>query len=208
MKQQIALLEKEVHHRVKNSLQIVSNLLQLQTGSVTDPGTLEVFRQSQNRIRSIALVHEKLYASSDLANIDMAEYIESLFLQLMQAYTSAEAVTTKLNVVRISADDFRVSSDTAIPVGLIVNELIVNALKHAFPGGKGEITVELRVTPEKCYQLSVRDNGVGIPEALDIHQAESLGLKLVGAFVSQLKGVLRVERGEGTLFTVTFPIPG
>lgn len=209
----ISLLEKEVmlkeiHHRVKNNLQIAANLLQLQETSIAGPATLDVFRQGQSRIRSIALVHEKLYASKDMAKVNMAEYINNLCVELMEAFSPSRTVTLKVDIGKAGDGVLCLDGDAAVAVGLVLNELIINTLKYAFPGGRGEISIEMREAADQNYRLAVRDNGIGMPVAPDFQEKGSLGLCLVRAFVKQLKGTLKVERGEGAGFIITFPVPG
>jgi two-component sensor histidine kinase len=197
---QDALL-KEVHHRVKNNLQVIASLLNLQSRQVRDAQTVEMFKESQNRVQSMALIHEQLYHSNDAARLDFESYLRTLMAYLLASYsTSNTAIALKLNVDHIS---FGV--DTAIPCGLIVHELVANALKHAFPGRKpGEIRLDLRASDNGRYTLRVRDNGVGFPEDVDFRRVESLGLRLVNMLTQQLDGVIELQRNGGTTFTITF----
>lgn len=192
------VLLKEIHHRVKNNLQVTSSLLKLQSGHIQDPRALEMFTESQNRIRSMALVHEKLYQSSDLSRINICEYIQSLSTLLFRSY-SAEANRIGL---RLDGEPIYLPVDAAVPCGLILNELISNCLKHAFPGGRqGEIRVRVAQEGEGGQALlSVADNGVGLPPGLDLQQTESLGLQLVRMLTLQLHGTLEVLSGTGTEF--------
>ncbi len=202
------VLLKEVHHRVKNNLQIISSLLNLQIPYIKDVQANALFKESQNRIISMALIHEKLYESESLARIDLAGYIRSLTDNLFQSYGAARlAVRPEIDVANVTLD-----IDTVIPCGLIINELISNALKHAFPdswrqtGGTGEIRIDLHRDTGRRLVLAVTDNGVGLPEGFDVQKCESLGLKLVGVLVRQLRGVLQIRPGDGTGagFTITF----
>jgi two-component sensor histidine kinase len=197
---QDALL-KEVHHRVKNNLQVIASLLNLQSRQVRDAQTVEMFRESQNRVQSMALIHERLYHSNDAARLDFESYLRTLMAYLFASYsTSNTAIALKLNV-----DHITFGVDTAIPCGLIVHELVANALKHAFPGGKpGEIHLDLRAGDNGRYTLRVRDNGDGFPEDVDFRRVESLGLKLVNMLTQQLDGVIELQRNGGTAFTITF----
>lgn len=202
------VLLKEIHHRVKNNLQVISSLLNLQSRAVTDPDALELLRDSQSRVRSMALVHEKLYGSSDLARIDFAEYAQSLTAQLLRTYAQqADSVA-----LHIQADGCWLDIDTAVPCGLILNELVSNALKHAFPGGRpGEIRVALRQAGLGRFVLQVDDDGVGLPPDLDIDHSPSLGLQLVHTLADQIGGALSVDRMAGTSFRLAFtpaPPPG
>jgi len=196
-------LLKEIHHRVKNNLQVISSLLNLQSGYIEDPQAAEVFRDSQNRIRSMALVHEKLYQSQDLTRVDLAEYIRNLVTYLFRAY-SASATGVTLD---IQADDVFLTIDTAMPCGLILNELISNTLKHAFPDGQaGEIRVELHANCDHQVTLSVADTGIGLPKDLDLNTTTSLGLQLVHTLVDQLNGHIELNSSRGTEFNIAFAV--
>jgi two-component sensor histidine kinase len=201
--QEKEVLLKEIHHRVKNNLQVISSLLNLQSAHVEDPQATEIFQDSQNRIRSMALVHEKLYQSQDLARVDLAEYIRNLATYLFRAY-SANATGVTLD---IQADDVFLTIDTAVPCGLILNELISNALKHAFPDGQaGEICVKLHANGDHQVTLSVADTGVGLPKDLDLNTTTSLGLQLVHTLADQLDGHIELNGTRGTEFNITFAI--
>jgi len=191
------VLLKEVHHRVKNNLQIISSLLNLQSKYIKDDQALEMFKESRNRIRSMTLIHEKLYRSKDLANLDVAEYIQNLSSNLFRSY-SAGRVNLKTQV-----DDILLGIDTAIPCGLIINELVSNSLKHAFPDKQGEILVNLHRDDGK-FTLTVSDNGVGFPEHVDFRNTDSLGLQLVCTLTDQLDGAIELNRTGGTEFKITF----
>lgn len=195
------VLLKEIHHRVKNNLQIISSLLNLQSRYIDDQRVFELFRESQERIRSIALIHERLYRSRDLAEIDFAEYLQSLSANLFRSYgVKSNAVKLKVEV-----DGMRLSVDTAIPIGLIVNELVSNSLKHAFPSGrKGEIRIRLAANGDNSSTLIVSDNGIGFPHDLDLRNARSLGLQLVNMLVQQLDGTIELDRTNGTTFKIVF----
>lgn len=191
---------KEIHHRVKNNLQVVSSLLNLQSRYITDPADVELFKESQNRVQSMALVHEKLYQSKDLARIDFSSYIDSLMKNLFYSYAiGRDNLSMKADLQPIS-----MSVDVAVPCGLIVNELISNSLKHAFPEGRaGEIHVCIHEANGRVV-IEVADNGVGLPEDYDFHTSDSLGLQLVNMLVEQLDGSVSLEREKGTRFTITF----
>jgi PAS domain S-box-containing protein len=196
-------LLKEVHHRVKNNMQVISSLLNLQAGQIADPQTRDVFRDSQNRVRAMALVHEKLYQSADLARIQFGEYIRHLTDFLFRAYSQqAQNISLQLDIA-----DVTLGVDTAIPCGLLINELVSNALKHAFPQGRaGTLTVALHATsPQQC-SLVVQDDGVGMPTAFDWQQTTSLGLQLVLSLVSQLAGEVQLTNQAGTTFTIQFAV--
>lgn len=197
---------REIHHRVKNNLQIVSSLLSLQAARVQDPNTVEMLRDSQNRVRSMAYIHERLYRSPDLARVNFADYARALAGHLLNSYQSPDSETVSVRVD--IGDDARLSVDTAIPCGLIVNELVSNALKHAFPPARktpGVITIAMRQTSNECT-LTVRDNGVGLPVDVDFRHARSLGLELVAILAEQLGGVADIDRRSGTVFTIRFPL--
>ncbi|MBI5679791.1 MAG: PAS domain S-box protein [Methanobacterium sp.] len=203
------LLLREVHHRVKNNLQIMSSLLNLQSGNIEDESVVEIFKDSQARIKSMALIHGKLYQSENLVSINFGEYIRSLVLNLLGTYASYGGITPK-----IETSDILFDIDTAIPCGLIVNELVMNSIKHAFPSltedksasiPKEEYEIHIELYREKDhFKLIVGDNGMGIPEDLDISKAETLGLQLVDNLVSQLDGEIEINRINGTEFTITF----
>lgn len=195
------VLLKEIHHRVKNNLQVISSLLDLQSDYITDAPIIAMFRESQNRIRAMALIHEKLYLSRNLAQIDFGEYLEDLTEHLFRSYA------TEVGAVRLvmEVDAILLGIDTAIPCGLILNELLANALKYAFPTGRpGEVQVRFRALPGNRLALTVSDNGVGLPDAFDLQQTVSLGLQLVQMLVRQLRGDLSLDRAQGTAFTVCF----
>jgi PAS domain S-box-containing protein len=195
------VLLREIHHRVKNNLQVISSLLDLQSQYIEDRATLEMFRESCNRVRSMALVHEKLYQSKDCAKINFAEYIENLISYLFQAYgVNLDTIRLELNI-----DEVTLNINTAIPCGLIVSELVSNALKHAFPHNrKGTISVALYSELENSFTLLVRDNGVGFPQPLNISSFKTLGLQLVNVLTNQLDGTLEIALNSGTEVKVRF----
>ncbi len=194
-------LLREVHHRVKNNLQVISGLLNLQSLYIDDAGVRAIYKESQNRIKTMALIHEELYQREDLAHINLADYIQNLTDNLMASYS----MTGKRVKLALDLEDIDIVIDTAIPVGLIVNELVSNALKHAFPGRMGgEIKVSLRRIDKKQNELVVLDNGIGLPEDLDIQEMASLGLRLVSILAEQLDADLKVEAGGSTTFKLTF----
>jgi PAS domain S-box-containing protein len=198
------VLLREIHHRVKNNLQVISSLVSLQADGSTDEAVREVFRDMIYRVRSMALVHEKLYQSADIARIDFAEYARSLLNYLWRAHGSA-AATVRLT---FNLQPLSLSVDTALPCGLILNELASNALKHAFRGrDEGEVTVSLQGNTDGLVSISLSDNGVGLPEGLDWRQARSLGLRLVQMLAGQLNATVEVNRLDGTEFRITFKQP-
>ena len=195
------ILLKEVHHRVKNNLQVISSLLNLEAGRLTNPEAVTALRASQSRVRSIAAFHEGVYQAHDLANVDMARYLADLLRGLRATYgSSGDGVTTKLTAAGVV-----LSADLAIPCGLIVNELTTNAFKHAFPGGRGSVDVSLQREGDR-YTLRVADDGVGLPERFELTSLTSLGLQLVQTLSEQVGGTVGIERGSaaGVAFSVSF----
>jgi len=194
------ILLKEVHHRVKNNLQIVSSILQLQSTYMKDKQAIVAFGEGRSRVNTMALIHEKLYRSKDLARINFAEYIEELATNLLFFY----GINTELIKLKINITDVFFDVNTAIPCGLIINELVTNSLKYAFPGGrKGEVNITLQPIKEK-FVLTISDTGAGFPADLDFRNTETLGLKLVISLVNQLDGTIELDRGIGTIFKITF----
>ncbi len=195
------VLLKEIHHRVKNNLQIISSLLYLQAKRTEHPGAVSALSESRARIKSMALIHERLYASPDLASVDMGKYTRNLISDLRHSHTTEESpVALKLNI-----EDIPLGITEAIPCGLIINELISNALKHAFPKDKaGEISVRLFRTDANRITLTVADDGVGFPEQIDFRKSPSLGLTLINSLVEQLGGTIELDRRGGTAFTIVF----
>jgi two-component sensor histidine kinase len=195
------VLLKEVHHRVKNNLQVVSSLLGLQSRKACDSTASDLLRESQGRVRTMALIHQKLYASPDLARIDFRDYLQTLLNSLFDSYRVLPgAVMLQTEVARAW-----LSIDTAVPCGLIVNELVSNALKHAFPDGRrGCICVRLENLNENTLRLSVEDDGIGLPTGLDYRHTESLGLQLAVTLTNQLDGTMAVDSSRGAAFHITF----
>ncbi len=199
-------LLKEIHHRVKNNLQIIRSMLNLQLPYVRDKEDVELFKESRDRVYSMALIHEQLYQSASLARIDLAEYIRTLTANLYLSYgINEETIRPDISVDSLSFD-----VDTLIPCALIVNELVSNALKHAFPearagdGEKGAIRIALSRDGGDACILTVSDNGIGLPRDFAIEKVESLGIKLVNVLARQLGGVIRLDREGGTEFTIAF----
>jgi PAS domain S-box-containing protein len=195
------VLLQEIHHRVKNNLQVISSLLYLQSRSTKDKELVAMLNESQGRVKTMSLIHEKLYQSEDLAQIDFGEYLSDLVDALVKSY--------KMNAgrIRINKDIQKVSLgiDAAIPCGLMINELISNSLQHGFPGDKsGRITVSIRPIGEDEIEIIVSDDGVGLPEYVDPTKAKTLGLKLVRRFAEKLKGTLEVDRSDGAEFRIRF----
>jgi PAS domain S-box-containing protein len=194
------LLLKEIHHRVKNNLQIISSLLMLQSETTRSEQALKALRESQDRVISMAIVHEVLYQSKDLAQVNFAEYTQKLTDHLLRSYNiDSHAISLKMNVARVSLD-----IDTAIYCGLIINELVSNALKHAFPaGGPRELCLSFCTDGDRST-LTVSDNGVGLPPDVELDKTESLGLQLVTMLTQQLGGTLELDQGRGTTFKIAF----
>jgi len=205
MRIQAALLEKdvllgEIHHRVKNNLQIIDSLLDLQSSNIQDPQVKHIFRDSQNRIRSMALIHQTLYQSKDFGRVDFGSVLDSLVPNLVASY--------RLEPERITLDmrfeETFLSINQAIPCGLIVNELITNALKHAFGNGGGDIHISLNVLDAAQVQLIVSDNGIGVPAHVEMGNTGTLGLQLVQLLSEQLGGTITMQRLPAQ-FILRFP---
>ncbi|MHB8054379.1 MAG: histidine kinase dimerization/phosphoacceptor domain -containing protein [Candidatus Aminicenantales bacterium] len=195
------VLLQEIHHRVKNNMQVISSLFSIQARHIENPECRQILKEGQSRIRSMSLVHEKLYQSGDLSKIDLPGYIESLAVHLFQAYL------IEPDQVRLETDFEKIALDVnlAIPFGLILNELISNALKHGFAKGrKGVLRIRLRRGAGGEVMLRVTDNGAGIPTSFDFRKSETFGLKVVNLLVNQLGGVFDLDRIGGTSFIVTF----
>lgn len=197
----IELLLKEIHHRVKNNLQVVSSLLDLQSRDIDDEEMLANFMEGQNRVKAMALIHQKLYQNDNLATIDFADYAEQLMKELATLYPSANEVKTNIAIKeRIEFD-----IDTAIPLGLILNELISNAYKYAFkPGIEGELNVSVKSLGNGKHELTVADSGVGLPEGFDFNKVRSLGLRLVRRLSQQLYGKVEYMEEQGARFVINF----
>jgi two-component system sensor kinase len=196
------VLLREIHHRVKNNMQIISSLLKLQSQNATDSTTMALFRESQNRILSMAMIHEKLYQSEGLHRVNLRDYIEDLVHEVSASFGD---VAGRIGL-KVAVDDLAATMDMCIPCGLIIIELISNALKYAFPDGHhGEVSVNLHHNGHGDVRLTVSDNGVGIPEGLDLVGLKSLGLRLVSDLVKyQLRGDLEFISDKGTTVHVAF----
>ena len=203
------VLLRELHHRVKNNLQVISSLLDLQSEDVKDQQAYEVFLEAQNRIRSMAHIHEQLYQSSNLAELNVSSYIEQLVHTLLQSYGKTN-ISPQIRIEKVSLD-----MDMAVSCGLIVNELVSNALKYAFPLGassaesaNSEILVALSQKDGHMLSLMIRDNGIGLSGmSFDESQSLSFGLRLVKMLTRQLKGDIDIDGSQGTCVTIVFPIP-
>lgn len=199
--QEKEILLREIHHRVKNNMQVISSLLSLQAQKLTDNQAVQALKECQERIRSMALVHDKLYQQQAFHRIEFSSYLRTLATHLFHAYQ----IDSRLIRLRVEAEEIHLNLNTAIPCGLIVNELITNALKHAFaPGQGGEIVVGLSRTEGGQLLLTVKDNGRGLPADFNINQSPSLGLEIVNILVNQLGGSLKVATAAGTEFQVIF----
>jgi PAS domain S-box-containing protein len=196
------VLLKEIHHRVKNNLQVISSLLNLQSSYVKDSHALELFKESQNRVKSMALIHEKLYQSENFANIDFAFYVKNLTGFLYRSYVIDPSIVT----IAVDIQGIQLNIEKAIPCGLIINELVSNSLKYAFPSGNaGRVFVGLTASDDSILKLVVSDNGVGLPEHISLRAAESLGLQLVASLADQLGATIEVKRVGGTEYGISFP---
>ena len=193
------ILLQEIHHRVKNNMQIISSLLNLQITYLDDEEAVNLLKESQNRVRSMAIIHEKLYQSNDFTKINITEYINSLVNGLFYSYS----IKTEINSI-INVDDVELNIETAVPLGLILNELISNSLKHGFATGSGEVYIKLKNIDDK-YEMIVGDTGIGFPKGLDFQKTESLGLQLVNNLVNQIDGEIELKLNHGTEFKITFP---
>jgi PAS domain S-box-containing protein len=193
---------KEIHHRVKNNLQVISSLLGLQSSYIKDEESREIFQESQDRVRIMAQIHTMLYQSADLARVDFGGFIRDLAGRLQQSYGGAGSpIEIQTDIANVS-----LSIETSIPCGLILNELVANALKYAFPEGKeGEIHIRMR-SEDNRVALTVQDNGIGFPASIDFRNTQSLGLELVNLLVGQMSGTIDMQVGGGTTWTITFPI--
>jgi PAS domain S-box-containing protein len=195
------VLLKEIHHRVKNNLQVVSSLLFLQADKIRDPELVAYFTESQNRILSMALAHEQLYQSRNLAEVHLGGYVQRLVGQIEQTFQPQQNV-----ICQVAVEDIVLDVEQVVPCGLLITELLSNAFKHAFPDGRsGTVEVAIRQQADRL-QLSVRDDGIGLPADLDPAAADTLGLQLVRALTEQLDGILELDRRDGTRFRVSFPI--
>ena len=202
--QEKEILLKEIHHRIKNNLQLVSSLLNLQSTFINAPSTALRLRESQDRIRSIALLHEKLYETKDLKRINFVEYLEVLSKTLCETYSDKKREI--IFGLRTSVRDPFLSMDTALPCGLILNELLTNAFKYAFKKlKKGKITVRIGQIRNR-YSIEVSDNGAGIPLKLKIEESPTLGLQLVNTLVDQLHGKIKLTRLKGTSWKISFAV--
>ena len=195
------VLLQEIHHRVKNNLQIITSLLRMQSRAVQDPAFSEALRECQNRVASMALIHDKLYRARDLARVSFGEYVRDLTNNILTSY----ALPARSVRVRLDIDDLSLSLDYAVPCGLILNELMSNCLKHAFPvGHSGTVYIGFHAEGEEELCLVVRDDGVGVPADVDLGRTSSLGWRLIRALVEQLGGVVQCQTAGGTVVEIRF----
>jgi PAS domain S-box-containing protein len=193
-------LLKEIHHRVKNNLQIIISLFNLQSSYVSDKSSHKILKESQDRIRSMALIHERFYQSDGTSKIDFDDYIKRLCETIMQSQgAKPDKIRLTIETEKISLD-----IDTAVPCGLIINELVSNAIKHAFPTSGGEILVRFRTTQNNEYELTVKDNGTGLPQDVNFANADSLGIQLVNVLSDQIEGKIITENENGFCIKITF----
>lgn len=191
-----AALLREVHHRVKNNLAVICSLLYLQSSQTKDEETIQVFREMENRVHSMALVHETLYGSKSFSRIDFAQYAKVLATDILSTY-GKQIETNSLIRLKTDLQPVIMSMDLAVPCGLILNELISNAFKHGFPDGKGgEITISLAADRDQSCLLRVDDNGAGLPAGFNLHTRKSLGLRLVRSLTKQIRGSFELVRSE------------
>jgi PAS domain S-box-containing protein len=192
------MMLKEIHHRVKNNLQIISSLLNLQSGNVSDDKDLELFIESRDRVKSMAMIHEKLYQSENLSKINFKDYLENLTQQLLMSYD----LSGKVNL-NFDCDDVFMGIETAVPCGLLVNELITNSMKHAFPDElSGNISIALKEYDD--YELIIRDDGIGLPNDINIEESNSLGLQIINNLINQIDGTIEINNSHGTQFKIKF----
>ncbi len=195
------VLLKEIHHRVKNNIQVISSLLSLQAQQASDPVVKELFRETQNKVRGIALIHEKLYRSKDLSQINYADYLKDMATTMFNSYNVAASQIS----LDIDASSVTIDIERAVPVSLIVSEMLTNSLKHAFPDRrKGRIAIGLRADGKDVI-LTFSDNGVGLPASVTFEKTDTLGIGLLAGLTKQLNGTIAVDRTGGTSYTVTFP---
>lgn len=199
-KEEKELLLKEIHHRVKNNLQIINSLLRLQSHQLDDQNAIILFEECQNRILSMAMIHEKLYKSKDLANINVEEYIRTLTESLIRSYS-----TDKKVLLNVTCSVEKIGIDTLMPLGLILNELISNSLKYAFEGKQnGEINISLHKRENEKLEMIVSDNGIGLPPDFSWENANTLGIELIKTLVEQINGTVEIKRDWGTVFKIIF----
>ncbi len=196
------LMMKEIHHRVKNNFMIIQSLLQLQSRHINDEDVLEIFKESQNRIKSMAFVHQRLYQHDNLKKINFGDYPETLASDIFKSYVS----NPDQIILDIDTEDVALDIDTAIPLGLILNELISNSLKYAFSDGRNRRVMVKSYLKGSKYSLIVSDNGIGLPKGLDYKKSDSLGLKLIHSLSDQIGADVKLDTTNGTKFEITFEV--
>lgn len=194
------LLLREVYHRVKNNLNVVKSLLALQSRNITDSDAQRVFKTSQGRIKSITMLHDMLSRSAGPRDINFSKYLDSLSDMILENYSVSPGDVRLIKDLDVTCLDI----DAAIPCGLIVHEIISNSLKHAFPEGRGEVYVGLKRQDNGFHELTIRDDGVGLPEEVDIHESESLGMQLIMGLTKQIGGTVEIKSGSGTSYSIQF----
>ena len=195
------VLLKELHHRVKNNVQVMASLLRLQTGHIKNKRMQEMVKNYLGRIQSMGIIHEKLYQSEDLARINLSQYIHSLATHLFHTY----GVNPNAVKLREKMEDLHLDINRAIPLGLIINEIVSNSLKHGFPASKkGEVRITLKSTDEGKVVLKIKDTGIGIPDGIEMENPQTLGLQLVNALVSQIGGRIELMKQKGTVYKIAF----
>ncbi|MFW6131212.1 MAG: histidine kinase dimerization/phosphoacceptor domain -containing protein [Candidatus Aminicenantaceae bacterium] len=196
-------LLKEIHHRVKNNIQIISSLLRLQAKNIQNTKIADILKASQSRIKSMALVHEKLYQDEELSKINISNYIKSLVNSLFNMYK----IDKKRIKVKLDLEELYINIDTAIPVGLIINEIVSNSLKHAFPENKkGNISIELFKGKKDKYILQISDTGIGLPQGFDVYKTDTLGTSLIVDLTQQLEGTLNISHNNGVIYSLEFEL--
>lgn len=198
--QQKKLLLQEIHHRVKNNLQIISSLLNLQESYVKDYEALNVLQESQNRVLSMAMIHEMLYESKDLSTVNFHSYIQNLVYDLFNSY----GINTSNVNLHLKVDEIHLNIETAVPSGLIINELVSNCLKYAFPEKCGNLNIDFHPRDLDEFELIIEDDGIGLPEDMNYKNTDSLGLRLVNSLVEQLDGSIELDKSHGTKFIIRF----
>jgi PAS domain S-box-containing protein len=194
------VLLREIHHRVKNNMAVVSSLLSLEARKIKDVTVRALFEETRQRVKSMALVHEKLYQTKDLSSVNFEDYIRSIVSEIISLYRiDTSAITVEINI-----EDMELDLESAVPCGLIINELLTNAFKYAFPkNGRGGLSINFTKTDDN-YTLAIKDNGVGLPEGFDYNEASTLGLQLVNILTGQLGGTLQIKSDKGTEAVITF----
>ena len=196
------LLLKEIHHRVKNNLQVVSSLMELQSTSIKDEGTRTAVKNGQSRVKSIALIHQLLYQSEMITNVDFSKYLK----QLVESIHNTFVQPGKKITYRIDADEINLDIDTAVPLGLMINELVTNAYKYAFTNkSEGKIEIDFKQIEDNCLKLAIKDNGVGFPDDFNIESTKTLGFKLINILSRQIKAKLNYEIKNHAEFSLVFP---